>query len=107
MRKQLLSLALLLSIPAFAVGDKVSPDLKRKNADELVNVIIQYRHPPQHEHKQKIAAQGGHANLEVLLVNGIVARIPAGALRSLERDPEVIYISPDRPVKAHLNYVAA
>ena len=46
-----------------------------------------------------VASQGGHLKTELGLVKAATYSVPAAALTSLAKDPDVAYISPDRPLK--------
>ena len=98
-RKLVLALAtLVLLLPAAAAkSPKISKDLDTKQ-DAKVDVIVQYRVPPSAAHQAKAAKKGGKVKAEFRGVNAQVYTIPASALEDLAKDPDVKYISPDRPV---------
>lgn len=77
---------------------KIAPDFSSfpVNADGTVDVIIQFTGTPQAEHFQMVASQGGRLKHKFLYINGAAYRIPVTALRSLENNPFVAYITPDR-----------
>src|ERR1035438_5698946 len=100
-------LALLLLLTAalgFSADRKVSRDLAALPPDQQVTVIIRYAHPPEARHHLNIAQRGGRLQRNLELVNSVVYTLPASALASLENDPDVAYVSPDRPVAATLDY---
>ncbi len=77
---------------------KISKDFEGRNAGETVDVIVQFNQPPTEKHHQKVKAKGGAWKENLNLVNGGVYSLPASALEDLASDPDVAYISPDRPV---------
>src|SRR4051812_11316392 len=77
---------------------KMSRDLEGRNASDIVDVIVQYRESPRASHHQKVLGRGGILHRPLELVKSGAYRVPAGALKDLADDPEVAYISPDRPV---------
>ncbi|HET9792332.1 MAG TPA: S8 family serine peptidase, partial [Candidatus Angelobacter sp.] len=100
----ILAAALLSALPSWSKG-KLSPDLS-PNGGPAVDVIIQYKVPPQQKHLDNIASRGGQVTDSVELVKGIVAHVPALSLVDLTQDPDVAYVSPDRPLHPFLNNAA-
>src|ERR1019366_6426637 len=49
----------------------------------------------------------GRLNRSLDLVNSAAYTLPMGALPDLENDPDVAYVTPDRPVAATLDYANA
>ena len=82
------------SLPA--QSGKVSKDLEK--ASGQVNVIVQFKRPLALDLHQRVAAHGGTLTRELGLVRSGVYKVPASEIPSLASDPEVAYISPDRPV---------
>jgi len=107
MRRWLI-LTFAILIPAMAVGNdaKLAPELKRATTNGMVSVIVRYNAVPDDIHKDKIRMRGGAVGRDLTLVNGITAQVPAGALATLSDDDAVAYISPDRPVRSHMNNAA-
>jgi len=83
---------------SFAATSKVSPDLQSQRASDRVNVIVQFRQPPTAVHHQKVMRLGGSLQRDLSLVKAASYSLPAQALATLAADPDVAYISPDRPV---------
>jgi len=90
-------------------GQKVSADLsgKSKHAtgllqnplasqNELVDVIVQFKHKPNGGHFRKVQAYGGSLSRQLHSVKGGHFRLPLRAVQALAADPEVAYISPNR-----------
>jgi serine protease AprX len=108
-------LALILALLSCATGalfgnaNKLSSDLLRPVPDKngMVSVIIQYKQEPGHAEESKIASRGGSVDRHLQLVNALLARIPEARLPEFERDLEVAYITPDRPVASRMNNAAA
>jgi serine protease AprX len=99
---------LLLSFGCAAWCDplRVARELQRpEDPNATVNVIVQFKHPPTEEHHQMVRSKGGAHRSDLHVVKGALYAIPAGAVASLSDNPEVAYISPDRPLHASLDYV--
>src|SRR5262245_40981542 len=112
---QILAAVLLvwLATPtAFAGHRKLSPELNDKlnNASleanrqtqakdsSLVDVIIQFKPGTKlPDGISKVTSAGGHHKTHLDIINGGVFRVPASLLPALAEDPDVTYISPDRP----------
>ncbi|HUA17822.1 MAG TPA: S8 family peptidase [Bryobacteraceae bacterium] len=82
---------------------RLSPDLAGRDSQAPVNVIIRYQRPLEQRHIDAVVRRGGHALRRLDLVNGAAYSVPANALAELANDPDVAYISPDRPVHAALS----
>lgn len=99
--RSLLALSLMLTA-SFAFGQfgKMSADLKNLPEGKLVDVIVQYRITPTQAHFDQVRAMGGSLRWDLRGMKAGAFRIPAGMLSVLANDPNVVHISPDRPVQA-------
>jgi len=84
---------------AFAETRKISPDLHAKTASDKVDVIVQFTEVPKAAHHEKVLSRGGRIKRELGGFKGAAYTIPASALADLANDPDVVYISPDRPLR--------
>ena len=92
--------ALLLSASlAFAGTPKMSKDLQGAKTSGQVDVIVQYTHVPTAFHHQKVLSKGGKIKRELGRFKGSAYTMPASRLAELAADPDVTFISPDRPLK--------
>jgi serine protease AprX len=73
-------------------------DLKNGSSGETVDVIIQFAQPPTVAQHHKVQNKGGVLRNNLDIVKGAHYSVPAESLKSLADDPDVAYISPDRPV---------
>ncbi len=112
-RLALLTLITLLAAGlSFADGKhKVSTDLdtfRSGHSGDTVDVIIQFNQTPTAAHHQKVQNKGGVLKTKLDFIKGAHYTVPVEALDALADDPDVVYISPDRPVHGALdNSVAA
>jgi len=108
LKKFLAAFALFLtgSVFAFPRSSKISPDLQGIDPNSNVRVIVQYAQPPASASLLNIPLLGGLLNQVLGILNAIVSIIPASTLPTLANDPNVIYISPDRPLTSLLDYSA-
>ncbi len=110
-RLALLALITLLAAGlSFADGNqhKLSKDLEAlENGPKgaTVDVIIQFKHVPTEEHHKKVREKGGIHKKDLHLINGDLFSVPVKSLSELEKDPEIVYITPDRPVGKTLDHV--
>jgi serine protease AprX len=91
-------------MPAFAepkpLYGKLSPDLRKAaKSDELIDVILQFNHPPDDHNYKFLKLNGAKIRLKFNSINGASARIPASMLPLLQAHPEIAYVTPDRPVE--------
>src|SRR6202140_4244420 len=92
---RILGLALLLSaVPSFG-GNKFSSDLPQRNSCRLVTVNVQYRQMP---NDASLKSHGGTVRMKHRHTKAVTLTIPANKLAQLAADPNVSYITPDRPV---------
>ena len=82
---------------------KMAKDLEGKKGSEPVDVIVQFTQPPTARHHQKVLSKGGTLKNSLGLVSGGSYSVPATALATLAADPEVAYITPDRPLHGKNN----
>jgi serine protease AprX len=77
---------------------KFSRDLRQQKADTdgMVNVIVQYRQTPNSASYQ---AMGSSLRSRLDGIRAVTLHLSASKLAELANDPNVAYISPDRPVR--------
>src|SRR5712691_4215654 len=112
-RLALLTLITLLAAGlSFADGNKhkLSTDLdalKGGHNGARVDVIIQFNETPTEAHHQKVQNQGGVLKTKLDFIKGAHYSVPVESLDALADDPDVAYISPDRPVRGALDTTVA
>ena len=92
------SCALLLSATAAIGQNKVSKDLEAKQNDDQVDIIVQFKTHPNAELHQHVLHRGGVMRRELRGLHGGSYHVPASILAELANDPNVAYVSPDRPL---------
>jgi serine protease AprX len=80
-------------------ADKVAKDIDRHNPKALIDVIVQFKVTPTAEHYQRMSARGAVLKTKLHTIKAATFRIPVSALAKLEKDPVVVYVSPDRRVQ--------
>ena len=105
-------IALLSAGLSFADGKKhaLSADLdalKSSKHSATVDVIIQFNQTPTPAHHQKVQNNGGVLKTKLDFIKGAHYSVPVEALDALADDPDVAYISPNRPVKGSLDHVVS
>src|SRR5260370_32714251 len=89
---------------------KVSSDLdalKGGLTGTTVDVIVQYNVPPTDAHHQKVQGMGGVLKAKLDFIKAAHYSVPVESLDVLAADPDVAYISPDRPVHGALDTTVA
>src|SRR5712692_8530312 len=89
---------------------KLSKDLdalKGSHSGASVDVIIQFNQTPTDAHHQKVQNKGGVLKTKLDFIKGAHYSVPVESLDALADDPDVAYISPDRPLKDLLDNTAA
>ena len=100
-RIALSALSLIPSI-CLAASPGLAPDLASADPRGVVDVIVQFNVPAQQQHAS-ISQLGGVHRADMGIINGAVYSIPVVALGALANNPNVTYVSPDRPVQATLD----
>ncbi len=95
-----------VTLTAAAKTDKISSDISR-DPNGVSEVIIQFKHIPGTEHAAKVIRRGGTVKTDLSVVKALHVSIGNNELADLENDPEVLFISPNRPVHSHLNNATA
>ena len=90
-----------------SAGPTMSSDIASLSGQQNVPVIIQYAVPPTSDHVNQIVNAGGAVSRIFSHVRGISATVPGSALTSLAADPDVTYMSVDRPVAARTAWYSA
>src|SRR5579871_56411 len=96
----LISIALLTANLSQADSAKLSRELEGRQPDQIVDVIIQYKHVPTAEHHARVAARGGELKHNLDIVRAAHYSVRAETLDTLANDPDVEFISPDHPLYA-------
>jgi len=111
-------LALMAVITLLAAGlsladgknHKVSSDLdalKGGKHGATVDIIIQFNQTPTPAHHQKVQNKGGVLKTKLDFIKGAHYSVPVDALDDLADDPDVAYISPNRPVRGSLDHAVS
>src|SRR5229473_8016111 len=110
--------ALLALVTLLTAGTSLADSKKPKFSDDLdtarsgkqgatVDVIIQFNQTPTDAHHQKVQNKGGTLKTKLDFIKAAHYSVPVEALDALADDPDVAYISPDRPVRGALDTTVA
>jgi len=78
---------------------RFSGDLhQRVSASGMVTVIVQYRQMPASAHLKTMRDGGATIKSQLHTIRAVTMRIPVSMLPELESNPNVAYVTPDRPV---------
>src|SRR6266571_1869422 len=100
----LLTLLFCLLAAGFSLADgkhKLSKDLealKDGHNGATVDVIVQFNQTPTVAHHQKVQDKGGVLKTKLDAIKGAHYSVPVKSLPALADDPDVAYISPNRPL---------
>src|SRR5882762_10828182 len=72
---------------------------QKSSSNQRIEVIVQFRQSPTTAHYRRMRSLGGVHRRALGLVRGGVFNLPISAIRALANDPDVLYVSPNRPVK--------
>jgi len=104
------TVAMLLATLTFAVlpalarsrKDKLSRELHSVNRNSVIDVVVQFSKAPSGEKYKKLAGLGGTLKTDLPNIHGVALHLPASALANLAKDPDLVYITSDRPVRSFL-----
>src|SRR5947209_18337477 len=116
--KKLVLLFLIVSVTlAYADDSKISPELRNQPATQQTQVIVQYAPGTQVNCSgllglvsclvNDIVKLGGTILGQLPLVNGVVALLDGNGILNLSNQPNVVYISADRPLAPSLSNAAS
>jgi serine protease AprX len=78
---------------------KYSRDLRGQgNASGMVTVIVQHRQMPTSAHLKGMQDRGAMIRSKFQTIRAVTMRVPVSMLSELANDPNVAYITPDRPL---------
>ncbi len=92
---------------AFAANSKMSHDMDNLDPASTVEVIVQFTQQPTAVQHKKVTDRGGSYKATLSLVKAGHYSIPVSALSDLANDPDVVYISPNRPLRGSLDNTTA
>jgi len=96
-----LALLMLSAMPSYAGSTaKFSADLQQRAAGRgsMVTVIVQYRQMPTASSIRTMQVGGAAIKSKLHTIRAVTMRVPVSMLAKLAKDPNVAYITPDRPV---------
>src|ERR1700675_5082426 len=96
-----LALLMLSAMPSYAGSTaKFSADLQQRaaGAGSMVTVIVQYRQMPTDSSIRTMQLGGAAIKSKLHTIRAVTMRVPVSMLVNLAKDPNVAYITPDRPV---------
>src|SRR6266404_2516574 len=96
-----LVLLVLSAMPSYAgSGNKFSADLQQRaaGANSMVTVIVQFRQMPDNASIKTMQLGGAAIKSKLHTIRAVTMRVPVSMLANLAKDPNVAYITPDRPV---------
>src|SRR4051812_3599793 len=73
---------------------KLSPELQSMNQSS--DVIVQFTTPVTDGLKNSVTQNGGKVKQTFAFINAALYNLPAAAIKALEHNPNVRYVSPDR-----------
>ncbi len=100
-----LVLLMLSAVPSFATQkpvqneptSKFSRDLRESmGASDLVTVIVQYRRMPPATSLRAMQMGGSQVRSKFQSIRAVTMTVPVAMLATLENDPNVLYVTPDR-----------
>lgn len=100
-RRLALALAMTaLAATGWAKDKRVAPDLNTDDPTAVVNVIVQYSHSPNSTNHGKAQKHGANVHGDFGVIKGSLISLPASEVKNLlKEDPDISFISPDRPVQ--------
>ena len=93
-------------------ASKLSPEFASwsqslRASKQPVDVIVQFKHTPAASTVRRLANLGGVRRQNFSLISGGVFRVPANRVGAFANDPDVAYVSPNRPLRAAADYTEA
>ena len=99
--------AALLANFAWAANPKISKDLEGVDPQQETEVIVQFAKAPTRAHHNMVESRGGVLRSVLPLVRAAAYKMRAGTLEDLANEPDVVYITPNRPLHSTLDNVTS
>src|ERR1035441_2650014 len=101
-----LTVLLLGATLLLAKNPKIATDLNGVNASTTVNVIVQFKTPPT---KDDLKQLGPYGQMKKIFtgINAVVIPLQVSKLETIAANPNIKFISPDRPLKGAMDLTAA
>src|SRR6266853_765915 len=86
-----------------AAGSKVAPDMPNVSPNTPVDIIVRFRTLPT---KDELKTFGAYGQMKKIFnsIKAIHTQVPLSVVTKIEADPNVVYISPNRPLKGKLEF---
>lgn len=97
-----LALGFAAALLANPTASKKAADLAGLPPGQSVQVIVQYKQPPLAADLTDLALKGGSLKHIFSKLPAVAASVAAGALDQVAANPDVTYISPDRPLQGSM-----
>ena len=81
--------------------------LQNRSSKQRLDVIVQFKHSPSDSRMQTVKALGGVSRHRLNVIRGGLFSLSVNGIRALAKDPEVAYISPNRPLNGAADYTEA
>src|SRR5438270_566652 len=105
--RHFIQISLLLGSASLAfAGPKLAKDLPPSTSTGLVEVIVQFKNPPT---KDQLKQLGAYGQMKKVFdgIKAALVTIPASLLPTLEADPSIVYVSPNRLNQRFLDVTTA
>ncbi|MGH9631677.1 MAG: hypothetical protein ACRD7E_25505, partial [Bryobacteraceae bacterium] len=83
---------------------KLAPELESLSPSAKVDVIVRYKSGQPTRILSRLPILGGILSQTLDLVDSLLMTLTGEQIVTLASDPDVEYISPDRPIKAAMDY---
>ena len=102
----LISALAAVPVAAAPAVTNISRDLLDRSPNTIVDVIVQFKRPPQAADLTEITARGGSLKRSFRNIPAAVFQVPVQALAGIANLQQVFYISPDRELAGKLEFAA-
>jgi hypothetical protein len=98
-------LAIAMTATTWAANPKLSPELQAENGSDTIDIIVQYNQPPTETQHRRMASRGAALKHAYTAVWGSLYTARRSSLASIAEDPDVRYVTPNRPLKAMFDQI--
>jgi serine protease AprX len=104
---RIIGVAVLSGSLMLAASSKMGPELSNQSANAKVKVIVQFKQAPLASDLLSISLLGGIVTTTLNAVNALIVTLPISGIQALSNNPNVLYVSSDRPLNKMVDYSAA
>src|SRR5437867_4370987 len=100
--KSVFLVVLVAGLNLALAGSKIAPDVPKSKSTTFTDVIVRFKAPPTKDDLKQLGPYG-QIKKQLTLVNAVLVSLSQADIQTLENNPAVAYVSPNRILKGALD----